>query len=321
MPKYLFRGEPAVFPSTVSSWGRMQEGKIFTANESHVMTLLTELATVAINVYVTDPLRAIGWPQHYGFPTYFIDVTSDPCVAMHFAAAGASPNPRVVYRIDLEAIERKVYGKAGKETPLMAAALDGLGHARAARQRAWVIGRRSESAYYDLQACPHVSRHTVRYEVGDADAADYVQPDLLEADDDRHATWPLAILRAIKFCYAGPLPARVVEWICPRVPLFDPTPAKVTYDDQGRGQGVLFLSPRDAEKRGGGPYAVSVDDAIAELTSNEVRVPNGLVVGIPTGGPAGESRWIEPGDEFEAAWLNQLHDWTRRPLPGRVALR
>ena len=322
--KYLFRGEPGVFPSSFSSWGRMDAARSFNAEEIRQLEDLTELATVAVNVYIEDPFRAIGWPQHYGFPTYYVDLTSDPAVALHFAAdAGkeASPKSRVVYRIDLEAIEDKVYSKAGAQTPLMAAQIHHLGYRRPARQRAWVIGGRDRSDRYDLQACAHLSPHTVRYEVDGHDAADFLQSGLLSAEDDRCASWPLAILRAIKFCFGGPLPRRLVEWICPRIPLFDPTPAEVTFNEAGLGRRVRFASPNEGQERGGGPYAVKLDDAIDELTSARPRVPNGLIVGIPVGGEPGETRQIEPGDEFQVAWLNELHDWSRVPLPDRVELR
>ena len=94
----------------------------FTARELELLDHLTEMASEVTNARIADRFRAVGWPQHYGFPTSYVDLTNDVvAVALHFAAStGGDPPPekRVVCRIDLEAIEEKVYDLVGKETPL-----------------------------------------------------------------------------------------------------------------------------------------------------------------------------------------------------------
>jgi FRG domain len=95
--------------------------------QHHGAALLEKLSELSKRVHTArlpkfDPQRAECWFQHYGIPTSLIDLTSDPNVALHFAADTDElvPSHCVVYRIDFQAIEHKVYGRAGRPTPLSA---------------------------------------------------------------------------------------------------------------------------------------------------------------------------------------------------------
>lgn len=102
-PKYLYRGEPNRYASSLSSRGRLNSGGPFTADEL-TLDQLTEMAALVWNLRAKDPFRSRSWPQHYGFPTTMVDITNDP---MHFAtwtAGGAAAKQREVYRQDLQAV-------------------------------------------------------------------------------------------------------------------------------------------------------------------------------------------------------------------------
>ena len=304
-PKYLYRGEPGLFSSSLSSWGRMLKSVRFGGRELELLEQLTEMASQVTNQRIGDPFRAIGWPQHYGFPTYYLDLTSDPAVALHFAASpGDDPPPkkRVVFRIDLEAIERKVYRPAREETPLGAAQLDHLYFTRAQRQRAWVICARRNAFRFNLQRSWHLWRHVEKFKVDAVDAESFLRPELLGAQDDAFASWPLAIVRALKFAAGGALPRALAEWICARVPLYEWTPVQVLYDERGQGTKLEFLSPAQAAERDGIDYRADPVAVVEELVSPEIPVPNGIVFGVLTGGIPGTTKWVEPGSECEVQW-------------------
>src|ERR1051326_2452080 len=140
-PKFLYRGESGIFPQSLSSRARLTLDARFSTRDLDLLDRLTALAG-ELERSQTDSFRSLGWPQHYGLPTYFLDLTSDPLVALHFAANSSVPNSssmRVLYRIDFEAIESKVYGLAGRPTPLAAARIEQTTIVRAQRQRAWII--------------------------------------------------------------------------------------------------------------------------------------------------------------------------------------
>jgi hypothetical protein len=312
VPRYLFRGEPDVYPSTRPSRGRLKTDPRFTQRDLELLDELTDMAMWASNLRLADTGRALGWPQHYGFPTYYTDLTSDPSVALHFAAfAPGKPGPpqRAVYRIDLEAIVHKVYAPGGRETPLGASSIQHTDCTRADRQRAWVIcGADSEAEEFDLQNCKHLGDHIEKFVVPATDAERFLKCDLLDASDDRFATWPLAVVRSMKAVIGGALPPAVAEWICDRIPLYDWTPVEVLYDGSGRGSRLTLLTPAQATQRFGQDFSADRRAVIEALLSAEVPAPNGIVYGVPTGGKPGTSRWLLPGDKCEVQW--------RYPFPG-----
>jgi hypothetical protein len=311
VPKYLFRGEPGVFASSLTSRGRIQAGGMFNAEELAMLDELTSMAEAAWTLRTLDRFRSLGWPQHYGMPTPYLDVTSDPSVAIHFAgwSTGSSRPPvRTLYRLDLEAIDHKVYSSEAP-APLSLAWIGQIYCTRATRQSAWVLCSNDEKLEFDFQRSPHLSGAVERFTIDAVDAEGFFDPTLLSAEDDAFAAWPLAVVRALKVSIEKPLTPRVAEWICNRIPLYEWTPCEVTYDGMGRGARLGFLSPSQAAARDGRSYVADRTAVIAELTSTEIPVPNGILFGMPTGGPRGKTIWLNAGDECEVQW--------RYPFPRR----
>lgn len=308
-PKYLYRGEPAIYSSSLPSRARINT--TFDPAELELLDELTGLASWCWRVRFGDPFRSIGWPQHYGFPTPVLDLTSDPLVALHFAAdarASESTAPRIVYLLDLEAAVSKVYGPAGLATPLAAA---GIAHEfcnRALRQSAWVICNRDAEAPLDFQQCEHLAGHVERFTVDGRDAAAFVRPELLDASSDFFACWPLAVLRSFKASIERPLPRRLAEWIVGRIPIFEQTPVQIFYNGSGRGSRWTLSSPAEASATDGRSYAAQAGAVIEELTGPGLPTPSGLLFGVPTGGQPHSNRWFRAGDECEVQW--------RYPFPG-----
>lgn len=335
-PKYLYRAEPGVFASSLSSRGRLTKAGRFSPHELELLDQLSDLACTAWNVRTADRFRAMGWPQHYGFPTACLDLTSDPTVALCFAAScGTDPPPRkrTVFRIDLEGIESKIYGPAGRQTPLAAACIEDINCTRATRQHAWVIGSRGRRPLrFNLQWSWHLWGHVEKFTVDATDAERFLRPALLDTQDDGFAPWPLAIVRALKIIAGGALPRALAEWICARVPLYEWTPLEVEYNEHGRGTRLGLLSPAQAAGRDGRDYRADPEAVVEELISPEIPTPNGIVFGIPTGGEPRTTKWLEPGSEWEVQWRcgipgpgeSRLPYALRRVRPGafeRVILR
>jgi hypothetical protein len=175
-PKYLYRGESSVFPSSMPSRARITA--TFDARELELLDELSSMASWVWRMRFGDPFRSVGWPQHYGFPTDVLDVTSDPSVALHFAADrgnALSASARVLYRIDLEAIEQKVYGPGGAWTPLAVVTIAHEYCERAKRQSAWIL-RSREDGPFDFQTSQHLADHVERFTVDAPDGMDFVRP-------------------------------------------------------------------------------------------------------------------------------------------------
>ena len=300
VPKYLYRGESAVYPASTPSRARITD--TFPQDELALLDELTSMASWCWRIRHGDPFRSIGWPQHYGFPTHVLDLTSDPRVALHFAADGGAAGTRVVYRIDLEAIESKIYGPGGAPTPLAAASIAHADCERATRQSAFILASNDTGSPLDFQACEHIAPHVERFTVDASDASAFVRPDLLDAGSDRFASWPLAVVRSFKASIEKPLSRRMAEWIVRRIPLFEQTPVRILYDGLGRGTRWQLFSPAEAGAADGRSYAADAGSVVDELVSDVLPAPSGLLFGVPTGGPPHGERLLRPGDECEVQW-------------------
>lgn len=314
VPKYLYRGESGIFPSTLPSRARVSE--LFSSNELELIDELTSMASWVWRLREGDAFRSVGWPQHYGFPTEALDLTSDPAVALHFAADTSKhppPSVRVVYRLDLEAIEPKVYAPRGLPTPLQVASIADNFCVRAQRQSALVLRaaqdrRRRRQRPLDFQHSKHIARHLERFTVSAIDAGHFVRTDLLDPTSDIFACWPLAVVRSFKAYLQRPMPRRVAEWIIGRIPLFEQTPVCIYYDADGRGSSWQLLSPAEASQRYGKSYVADSEYVLEDLMSPNLPAPSGLLFGVPTGGAPNTQRWLFAGDECEVQW--------RYPFPG-----
>lgn len=264
--------------------------------------------------------------ETFQIPTSSIDLTSDPNVALHFAADTNEPVPNcVVYRIDLRAIERKVYGPEGRPTPLSAGNLESTYFPRALRQKAWFIrSNRRNSHRFDLQHSWHLWRHIERFKVAPRDREAFYRPDLLSAEDDSYASWPLALVRALKIIAGGGLGETLARFLCNRIPLFEWTPVEVQFDDRGREMSLYQLPPAEAKRETGRDYGADKETIIDELVSPNVDRPNCVLFGALRGGPAGGRAWLQSGDRCEIQWLTDVKGpqlWTRAGEFDLVVLR
>jgi hypothetical protein len=314
VPKYLYRGEPDRFPSTLPNGGRVRKEKRFDKAQLKLLDELTELAAQVTNWRIDDRLRSMGFAQHYGFPTYFVDFTSELGVALHFAAMTADepgPSKRVVFRLDLEAAVPKLY-PGGGATPGDAFALDTLGFTRPERQRAWVLCSQRRGVRFDLQRARFLRRHLAKYTIDAVDASDCLKPELLSMDDDPFAAWPLALLRALKIVAGGGLPRELAEWVVDRVPLYEWTPVDVLFDHKGRARTYRYHSPAQAAAETGRNYWADRDAVLDELVSPEISTPNAIVFGQVVGGAPGHWERLSPGSSCQVKWFGLL--------PGQLSL-
>src|SRR5215813_1477506 len=282
--------------------------------ELKLLKLLSDMALKVTNIRVGNRSRAGGFAQHYGFPTRYVDQTSDPTVALHFAASTTNERPpkqRVVWRLDLQGIDKKTYVEgaadanrfAADPAPLTVARLEQHYFTRARRQRAWVISARTDEFRFNLQRSWHLWRHVKKFTVDSADADRFRRPDLESAEDDPYAPWPLAIVRALKVVAGGGLPQALADWICGRIPLYEWTPVDVYYDGMGRGTWVHYYSPAEATKQNGRDYRADREAVVEELVAPEIGMPNGIVFGQPSGGIPNTMKRFDPGSECEVQWF------------------
>ena len=185
-PKYLYRGEAGIYSSSLPSRTRISTS--FDDTELKLLDDLTDMASWCWRLRFGDPFRSI-------------------LVALHFAAdapKAASASPRIIYRLDLEAVVSKVYGPVNQPTPLALASIAHEFCNRAVRQSTYVICNSDTQAPLDFQRCEHLAEHVERFTADGADAAAFVRPELLDASSDFFACWPLASFAASKQRSNGP---------------------------------------------------------------------------------------------------------------------
>lgn len=310
VPKYLYRGEAGIYPSTLPVRARISN--LFGPDELELIDELTSMASWVWRLREGEAFRAVGFPQHYGFPTSALDLTSDPVVALHFAAdtrERPASRLRVVYRVDLEAIVPMVYAPEGLPTPLKLASIADNFCVRAQRQSAYVLKAaekppevRQPDSLFDFQRSEHIAGHLERFTVDAVDADEFVRGDLLDSSSDFFACWPLAVARGFKAYIQRPIPRRVAEWIVGRIPLFEWTPACIYYDPRGVGSRWQPLTPAEASQRYGHSYAADRESVLEDLISPDIPTPNGLLFGVATGGTPSTRRWVAAGDQCEVQW-------------------
>ncbi|MCY4725915.1 FRG domain-containing protein [Nocardioides sp. STR2] len=314
VPKYLYRGEAGVYPASTPSRARIE--RQFDGHELSLLDEASNLAVWAWRMRTGDAFRSIGWPQHYGFPTAALDLTDHLSVALHFAAdasPGAIPQ-RVLYRLDLERVVKKVYGRAGAPTPLKAAGIAHENSVRAERQHAWIMTLgaaekvRLRDLPFDLRGSRHLRRHLERFVIDARDCEAFVDRSLLLASDDAFAWWPLAVLRSLHATLETALPSQVAIWLAGRIPLFEQTPVQMFFDEAGSFAAYRFTSPNEATLMTGLDYAVDLEAVISELTSTTTPDPNGILYGHPVPREPGTQRWLLRGDTYQIQW--------RYPFPG-----
>src|SRR5438067_1366493 len=85
-PRYLFRGEPSLYPTTTSSLHRLIHSEAFPdATTSEIRQIVAYVESLLIKLTNLPSLLIRGYCQHYGLPTEFIDFTRDLETAALFA--------------------------------------------------------------------------------------------------------------------------------------------------------------------------------------------------------------------------------------------
>jgi hypothetical protein len=88
-PKYLFRGEPAAYDTTVSSMERMKNCPHLSVSSKQELEKLSQWVNSELQKKADlQPMLSAGFCQHYGLPSELIDFTADLEVAGVFASLG-----------------------------------------------------------------------------------------------------------------------------------------------------------------------------------------------------------------------------------------
>ncbi len=277
LPKFLYRGEPSVYSSTTTAQDRLMACDQLVKEDKRRVLEIVSLAMQVWGSRTGETLKAIGWAQHYGLPTYLLDVTHEPSVAMHFAAMPtdrSASSYRRVYRIDYERLIGLVH----------CVYLGGDYCIRARRQAAWGLlaldptGRGGRE--FDLQQDKTIEHGVEMYTVSASDADEFLIPGLLDDRSDGYATWPAALLRGYKYRSGKPFSPDLADWLCDRIPLYDWIPCDVHFGLQGISESYSLRSPAAAEEEDGMSFCISKDALTSELVSERYHTPNPVLFAI-----------------------------------------
>ncbi|HEY4941176.1 MAG TPA: FRG domain-containing protein [Rhizomicrobium sp.] len=83
VPTYLFRGESGDYSSTVTSLDRLVMSE---RGLQDLLRISGSITAALVRTFGLTHNEALGYLQHYGFPTPFLDFTADPTVAASFAS-------------------------------------------------------------------------------------------------------------------------------------------------------------------------------------------------------------------------------------------
>ena len=107
-PRFLFRGQRAIYPSIKSTFSRVPNTEV-EIGQAYTVYMYAKQICQGLRGYAIDHLDAVAVLQHYGWPTPLVDVTGTSEVAVFFALHGASAGSRaVVYVIDTQELPEQV---------------------------------------------------------------------------------------------------------------------------------------------------------------------------------------------------------------------
>ncbi|HNP82743.1 MAG TPA: FRG domain-containing protein [Nitrospira sp.] len=107
-PRFLFRGQRAIYPSIKSTFSRVPNTEM-EVGQAYTVYRYAKQICQGLRGYTIDHLDGVAVLQHYGWPTPLVDVTGTPEVALFFALHGASVGSRgVVYAIDTQRLPEQV---------------------------------------------------------------------------------------------------------------------------------------------------------------------------------------------------------------------
>ncbi len=249
VPKFLFRGEPDLYPTTLPGCSRLaNDDSLDSTDREQLSTMVGAmcqwLSSPESNFFISEH-HAEGLLQHLGLPTRYIDFSEDPEVALAFAVGGRTYTDGRRARICLlDVVRGKDEGRG-----CVAQFRDHLWCERARRQKAYGYGPIRFQDLKEGEACEEVGLRWFEFGISRTDV-DLFEPRyraLLDENSDSCA----GVLRVMINDYAieaGPLRVPVAQWLTSRVPTA-PLIARIVSFYEGqlshRPKDLEFLPPKD----------------------------------------------------------------------------
>jgi hypothetical protein len=101
-PRFLFRGQRAVYPTIKSTFSRIPNGEV-EIGQAYAVYRYAKQICQGLRGYTIDHLDGVAVLQHYGWPTPLTDLTGSLEIAVFFALHGASAGSRaIIYVVDTQ---------------------------------------------------------------------------------------------------------------------------------------------------------------------------------------------------------------------------
>ena len=178
IPRFLFRGESGVHPTTVSSRARLEQkfaDQKWTAQRQKMTDLIMYSAEVLSRLLrKPDPHEVVGFLQHYGLPTATMDLSGLLDVAAFFSSFGAADRVKLIAVIPVQSLirhRRRLADLRGGQ----------LGE-RPDKQHAFVVFQQIDDDYKSAQTCGLldvkwysflVTVHAISFGLGSFETIDY----------------------------------------------------------------------------------------------------------------------------------------------------
>jgi len=102
LPRFLFRGQRAVYPGIKSTFARIPTTEV-EIGQAYTVYRYAKQICQGLRGYTIDHLDGVAVLQHYGWPTPLIDLTGTLEVAVFFSLHGASAESHaVIYVLDTQ---------------------------------------------------------------------------------------------------------------------------------------------------------------------------------------------------------------------------
>ena len=212
LPRYLFRGESGIFPSTVPSAQRLRTDVELPLDALEDIVRVTHrIRETLIKKHKLPALLTDGFMQHYGLPTDYLDLTPDLEVAICFAT-DLSVGQRGAFCI----AQTKSLGEQGRLVDLRGGPFAAFA-ARPCRQSAFAFTTDwSSSGSIDLKSERFIEQLDLTwlaFEFTDGDARRFdPNPELLDAHNDRAAGFIELIINSF-----GKMHDSAARWIANRL--------------------------------------------------------------------------------------------------------
>lgn len=243
-PKFLFRGEPDIYPQTIASGFRLEQDRTLVEEDRAEIGLLIQ----ALAEWLSGPEsnfemrrhEAFGLLQHLGLPTNYIDFSDDIEVALSFAV-GCKASGRVA-KVGVLDVKRSISDNAGQ----LADIRDHKWCDRAKRQRAYAY---APMGFRDLKSEGGRNATNSWWLEFDVTALDVqrFQPKYMELlDEPSDACAGLLVVLINDYVRGhGPLRKPVADWLISKIPMVPLVAEASSFDLHSHlPLEVEFLAPR-----------------------------------------------------------------------------